>query len=97
VTRCSIRHNVLFRRYPENSDFDVEYCCNEEDKLEGLEWCALYRLFVDGLDDSSIVAGQAEMTPGPFFVPDDEGLEDCKHFLPVDVLSTMAGWNPEGK
>lgn len=97
MTRGSIRDNVLCRRYPENGDFDVEYCCNEDYKPEQLERCAVYRLFADGMDYGCAVTGQPKMPPSPFGVPDDKGLEDSKHFLPVDVFLTMVGWDTEGE
>lgn len=89
MTRSSIRHNVLFRRYPEYKNLDIKDGGNEEDRLERLDRFAFDGFLLDCLDDRRIVASQPESTSCPFFVPQYEGMEDCKHLFPIDVLPTM--------
>jgi hypothetical protein len=56
MTRRGIRHNVLFRGYPEYGDLDVKDGRNEEDCLERLDGFSSDGFVPDRLDNRGVVA-----------------------------------------
>ena len=70
-------------------DLNVEYCRYQEDRVKGANGRVQDRVFVNSAGCCRVITRDIKQTVGPFFVPEDEGMEKCKHLFPLNMLSLV--------
>jgi hypothetical protein len=86
ITRSRVRNHILLRWNPEWNDFDIVDSCNKEQSLKGKNRRSLDRMLVDGIDNTGIVAGEANRRSLPLLMPEKKGVKDGEELFPVDSL-----------
>jgi hypothetical protein len=86
ITRCRVSNHILLRWNPEWDDLNVVNSCNKEQSLEGKNRRSLNRMLVDCINDTGIIAGEADRRSLPLVMPEKKGVQNGEELLPVDSL-----------
>jgi len=90
VTRCCIRHDILFRWDPEWEDFNIIDCRNEKYALKRDNCWALDGVFINRINNTRIITGKTDFPSSPALVPKEKGVKNCKYLIPIDLFRLMS-------